>query len=110
MYLWCSLDEGQAEESIASVLEQLLKGNDQTPWMRAVDNEPLKENTDDLLAHVRVLLLRVVDAEEPQDGEAEVVCVRVGIPQLVRHRTQEIVPAFWSKRLSQSLEQRRVRR
>ena len=41
-YLRRGLDKGKLEERVAAVLKELLQSDDQSPRMRAMDNEPFK--------------------------------------------------------------------
>lgn len=94
-YLWSRLDEGEAEERIASVLKQFLQCDDQAPRVRTVDDEPLQQHTDDLLTDIGVVLLGVINAKQTEDGEAEEVGVAVGIAELVRHCAEQVVTSLW---------------
>lgn len=46
------LDEIQVPELILLAFDQVQKGDNDTPWMWAVDNESLKEYTRDLLPDI----------------------------------------------------------
>lgn len=93
-YLRGRLDEGEAEERVAAVLQKLLQGNDKTPRVRTMDDESLQQHTNNLLADVRLILLRVVNTKQTQDGEAKEVGVAVGVSQLVGHRAQQVVTSL----------------
>lgn len=78
-YLRRSLDERKVEESVASVLEQLLEGDDQTPGVGPMDDQPLQQDSDNLLTDIGSILLGVVHAKETKNGKAEEVGMAIRI-------------------------------
>ncbi len=57
--------------------------------MRFDHMKALKQYTDNLLAHVRLLLIGKVRAEEVEKSEAEILSVAIGVTQLIRHCAEE---------------------
>jgi hypothetical protein len=104
-YLGCRLDERKAEERVAPVLEKFLQGDDETPRMRAVDDQSLQQDPDDLLANVRVIVLGVVDAKQTENGEAEEIGVAVGVAELIGHRTEQVVTRLGLKNLGELVQE-----
>mmetsp|Transcript_7184 Transcript_7184/g.20927 ORF Transcript_7184/g.20927 Transcript_7184/m.20927 type:complete len:312 (+) Transcript_7184:54-989(+) len=82
--------EAVGPELVPWVLDELDKGDQQAPRVGPVHDEPLQEDSGDLLLHD---LHRRLCEEEEEDA-AEVVGVAVGVPQLVRHGVQKDVPAL----------------
>ena len=76
------------EEGVTPVLEEFLQGNNQPPWVRAMDNESLQQHANYLLSDVGLVVLRVIGAEQAQNGKAEEVGVAVRVAKLICHCTQ----------------------
>mmetsp|Transcript_65769 Transcript_65769/g.143570 ORF Transcript_65769/g.143570 Transcript_65769/m.143570 type:complete len:807 (-) Transcript_65769:493-2913(-) len=86
--LFCGANKLVAPEVVAGVADELDEGDEQAPGVRLVDNEALDQHASDLLLNHILVRLR----EEEQEHAAEVVRVRVGVPQLVGEGVQEVVP------------------
>ena len=70
---------------VCRVLDELNEGNEQSPWMRSVHYQPLKENSRNLLLNGFSIGL----SKQRQQGTAEVVGVAIGIAKLVGNGIQE---------------------
>lgn len=90
--LWGHPREGVAPEGVARVLDELDEGYEQTPGVRAVDDEALQQHPRDLLLDQLAASL----GKEEEQGAGEVVGVDVGVPQVVGQRVDEEVPALCS--------------
>lgn len=97
---WCTVDELMVPELERRILDKLDEGNEQSPRMRAVDNQPLEKHPRDLLLNG----FRVGLGEEIQQRAAEVVRVAVGVPQLVGDGVQEQIASFCVEINGQILE------
>ena len=71
------------------VLDEFNESDEKTPWMRSVDNEPLKQDACDLLLD----RLGVRLGKQIQKSAAEVVRVTVWIAQLIGNGIQEQISA-----------------
>lgn len=85
--LWCAVHKLVAPELVHGVLDQLDEGDEETPRVRAVDDQPLEQHPGDLLLHG----LRISFSEQVQQAAAEVMRVAVGVAQLIGDRVQEEV-------------------
>lgn len=70
------------------VLDELDEGDEKTPRMRSVDNEPLQQHTCDLLLD----RFRVRLGKQVEQRAAEIVRVAVGIAQLIGYGVQKQIP------------------
>lgn len=71
-----------------------------THRVRAVHDEPLEEDAGDLLLHH----LRLRFGEQVQQDATKVVCVLVGVAELVGHRIEEEVPPLGVELVRQLLQ------
>lgn len=69
------------------VLDQLDESDQKTPWMRSIDNEPLQQNSSDLLLDCFSVAFR----KQVEKSATEVMSVRIWIPQLVGDGIQKQV-------------------
>lgn len=67
------------------VFDEFNEGDEKTPRVRSVDDQPLQQDARYLLLDC----LRVGLGKQVQQSAAEVVCVAVGIAQLIRYGIQE---------------------
>mmetsp|Transcript_2978 Transcript_2978/g.5335 ORF Transcript_2978/g.5335 Transcript_2978/m.5335 type:complete len:511 (+) Transcript_2978:47-1579(+) len=88
-------------EEIAGVLDEFDKGDEETPWVRSVDDETLEKDAGDLF------LDDVLGGfgEHEEDDAAKVVGVVVGVAQLVGDGVEEEITAFRIKIAGKTLEE-----
>ena len=67
------------------VLDELDEGDEETPWVRTIDDEPFQEDA----RHLLLDRFRVRLGEQIEQRAAEVVRVAVRIAQLVGNSIQE---------------------
>ena len=91
--------------SILFKMAQKLVGFFLTPWMRPVDDEPLEEDSGDLLLDGLLVGL----GEQEEKGAGKVLGVGVGVPQLVGDGVEEEVASLRLQVHSQVLEYVHVR-
>ena len=83
-----AVDELVVPELELRVLDEFNEGDEETPWVRSVDNQPLQQHACYLLLY----RLRVCFGKQVQQSAAEVVRVAVGIAQLIGNGVQKQIP------------------
>lgn len=89
-----------APKAVPWILDQLNEGDEKTPGMRSIYNQSLQQHPCDLLLYNFKISLR----KKVKKNTREVVCMVVGIAQLVGHSIKEQVSAFCVKLQNKVLE------
>lgn len=79
-----------APEIVTWVLDKFDKGDQESPRVWPVHNEPLEQDS----GYLFLDLLCLAFCEQVQQNTAEVVSVAVGIAQLIGNRVQEHIAAY----------------
>lgn len=87
LYLWCAVHKLVLPEIVDRILYQLNEGDEQPPGVWTVHYQPLQQHTSDLLLDG----LCICFSKQRQQSTTEVVCVAVGIAELVGNGIEEQV-------------------
>jgi len=103
--LWSAVDEFVVPKLEDRILYQLNKRNQQTPRVRSIDNQPLQQHPRDLLLNG----LSIGFGKQAQQYTAKVMCVTVGIAELIGDGVNEQVTTLRIQVDGQTLENVHIR-